>query len=164
MCTGTARGIASLLFGTCFLGSTASLLFGTQLFAATGRRLLRLELFTKDLARVAHGQVRRLRFAETFFRGNWEELDRLLPQLVELGLSECVVLLFTPLCRHEHACRRFWKLRGSIEARYVGTSVSVFSFCKVFLLRGFRISMPAVSRTCRRKFSFDFGFHWVCTK
>ena len=30
-----------------------------------------------------------------FFRGNWEERDRLLPQLVELGLSECVVLLFT---------------------------------------------------------------------
>ena len=119
MCTGTARGIASLLFGTCFLGSTASLLFGTQLFAATGRRLLRLELFTKDLARVAHGQVRRLRFAETFFRGNWEELDRLLPQLVELGLSECVVLLFTPLCRHEHACRRFWKLleAGSCAGR-----------------------------------------------
>ena len=26
---------------------------------------------------------------------------------LSLGLSECVVLLFTPLCRHEHACRRF---------------------------------------------------------
>ena len=97
--TDAGLSIFTLFFGTFF--------FGTRLFAATCRRLLRLELITEDLARVAHGQVRRLRFAETFFRGNWEELDRLLPQLVELGLSECVVLLFTPLGRHKHACRRF---------------------------------------------------------